>query len=76
MRGRFVLGLGTDGKPAMAAAIGVGTGRTALWFASGRGSTTPLRGLVDPGLHVPLRAGYCAPPMWLASDDVAKRSAI
>lgn len=35
-----------------------------------------LRGIVDRGLRFPLPAGYRPPPMWLASDDVEKWSAV
>ena len=74
--GHFVLGLGTGGKPGMAAALGVADRPLHALVREWETIHHALRGVVDRGLHFPLPDGYRPPPMWLASDDVAKWSAV
>lgn len=74
--GRFVLGLGSGGKPPVSAALDVGDRSLdefrrewfAVWEAvrgaSPAGSTFLVPGKLDP------------PPMWLASDDAGKWAAV
>lgn len=74
--GRFVLGLGSGGKPPVSAALDVGDRSLdefrrewfAVWEAlrgaSPAGSTFLVPGNLDP------------PPMWLASDDAVKWAAV
>lgn len=74
--GRFVLGVGTGGKTAMAAALGITDRPVASLVHECELIHRALRGGVEPGLHFPLPAGYRPPPMWLASDDATKWSAL
>lgn len=74
--GRFVLGLGTGGKAAMAAVLGIANRPVATVVDEWEIIHRAVRGGVEPGLHFPLPAGYRPPPMWLASDDATKWSAL
>jgi hypothetical protein len=74
--GRFVLGLGTGGKPAMNAALGVAN-RTLDSFAEEWWSVrSALRGDVGVGVRLTLPVPCDPPPVFLATTDTERWRAV
>lgn len=74
--GRFVLGVGTGGKPAMNGALGV-TGRSYAEFAAQWAELrAALRGLAEGAVSMRLPPDYEPPPVLLATSDLRRWRAI
>lgn len=74
--GRFVLGVGTGGKPELNRALGL-TPTDYVTFAAQWHQLRSLLNEPDPtdvSLHLP--SGYTAPPMYLATSDIERWRAI
>lgn len=74
--GRFVLGLGTGGKSAVAAALGIADRPADSLAREWATIHDALRGDAGPRVDFALPTGYQPPPMWLASDDLVKWQAV
>ena len=74
--GRFVLGLGSGGKPAMAAAMGLTDRPKELLATDWSRIRAALRGDAGEGMRFLLPPGYVPPPMYLASANPASWEAI
>lgn len=74
--GRFVLGLGSGGKPAMSAAMGLQDRSSRLLGADWSRIRAALRGDAGEGMHFALPPNHTPPAMYLASADPAKWTAI
>lgn len=72
----FVLGLGSGGKPAVADALGLSRMQPRDLAGQWHQVRRALRGEVGEEVALPRPPGFVPPPMYLASDDVAKWDAI
>lgn len=67
---RFILGIGTGGKPAMSHALGVDAVSPDQFVSSWTEVSAALNGNVSEGLTFSTPARYQPPPMWLATSKI------
>ena len=74
--GRFVLGVGTGGKPAMNGALGVAGRSYADFAAQWADLRAALRGLTEGAVSLRLPPDFAPPPVLLATSDLQRWRAI